>query len=102
MGPGFQVWKHHLEIRPWEEKRCLAWAYDPWVESFSYRGLVFGGEEISMPETWPIQKSYNSHIVTYVQVHCKYIRPDYDGTLAIHSTVNFPFKEVFGNNKKLP
>ena len=66
MGPGFQVWKHHLEIRPWEENHCLAWAYDPWEESFSFRGLVFGGEEISMPETWPIQKSYNSHIVMYL------------------------------------
>ena len=28
---------------------------------FLYEGLVFGGEEISIPETWPIRKSYIFH-----------------------------------------
>ena len=27
-------------------------------KSLASRGLIFGGEEISIPETWPIQKSY--------------------------------------------
>jgi hypothetical protein len=27
------------------------------------RGLIFGGEEISIPETRPIRKSYISHII---------------------------------------
>ena len=30
----------------------------PWEASFSSRGLIFGGEEISIPETRPIRKSY--------------------------------------------
>jgi hypothetical protein len=45
MGHGFQVWKFHLKISPWEA-------------SFSSRGLIFGGEEISIPETRPIRKFY--------------------------------------------
>ena len=59
MGRGFQVWKFHLKISPWEEKPCLPRAYSPWEASFSSRGLIFGGEEISIPETRPIRKSYN-------------------------------------------
>ena len=58
MGRGFQVWKFHLKISPWEEKPCLLRAYNPWEASFSSRGLIFGGEEISIPETLPIRKSY--------------------------------------------
>ena len=58
MGRGFQVWKFHLKISPWEEKPCLPRAYGPWEASFSSRGLIFGGEEISMPETQPIRKFY--------------------------------------------
>ena len=58
MGRGFQVWKFHLKISPWEEKPCLPRAYGPWEASFSSRGLIFGGEEISIPETRPIRKSY--------------------------------------------
>ena len=30
----------------------------PWEASFSSRGLIFGVEEISIPETRPIRKSY--------------------------------------------
>jgi hypothetical protein len=45
---GFQVWKFHLKISPWEKKAC--------------RGLIFGGEEISIPETRPIRKSYISYL----------------------------------------
>ena len=44
---------------PWEEKPCFPWAYAPWEASFSTHGLIFGGEEISTPETRPNQKSYN-------------------------------------------
>jgi hypothetical protein len=61
MGRGFQVWKLHLKISPWEEKPCLPRAYGPWEASFSSRGLIFGGEEISIPETRPIRKSYIFH-----------------------------------------
>jgi hypothetical protein len=60
MGRGFQAWKFHLKISPWEEKPCLPRAYGPWEAKFSYRGLIFGGEEISIPETRPIRKSYIS------------------------------------------
>jgi hypothetical protein len=56
MDHGFQVWKLHLKISPWEEKPCLPRAFG----SFSSRGLIFGGEEISIPETQPIQTSYIS------------------------------------------
>ena len=59
MGRGFQVWKFHPKISPWEEKLCLPRAYSPWEASFSSRGLIFGGEGISIPETQLIQKSYN-------------------------------------------
>ena len=58
MGRGFQVWKFHLKISPLEEMPCLLRAYGPWEASFSSRGLIFGGEEFSMPETRPIRKSY--------------------------------------------
>jgi hypothetical protein len=36
-------------------------AYGSWEASFSSRGLIFGGEEISIPETRPIRKSYIYH-----------------------------------------
>ena len=65
MGRGFQVWKFHLKISPWEEKPCLPRAYGPWEASFSSRGLIFGGEEISIPETRPIQKSYICYELIY-------------------------------------
>ena len=58
MGRGFQVCKFHLKISPGEEKPCLPLAYGPWEASFSSRWLIFGGEEISIPETRPIRKSY--------------------------------------------
>ena len=58
MGRGLQVWKFHLKISPWEEKPCLPQVYGPWEASFSSRWLIFGGEEISIPETRPIRKSY--------------------------------------------
>jgi outer membrane protein assembly factor BamB len=58
MGRGLQVWKLHLKISPWDEKPCLPRAYGPWEASFSSRGLIFGGEEISIPEIRPIRKSY--------------------------------------------
>jgi hypothetical protein len=61
MGRGFQIWKFHLKISPWEEKPCLPRAYGPWEASFSSRGLIFGGEEISIPETRPIRKSFIPH-----------------------------------------
>ena len=64
MGREFQEWKFHLKISPWEEKPCLLRAYDPWGASFSSRGLIFGGEEISIPETWPIRKSYIQFLTT--------------------------------------
>jgi hypothetical protein len=32
--------------------------YGPWEASFSSRGLIFEGEEISIPENRPIRKSY--------------------------------------------
>ena len=66
MGRGFQVWKFHLRISPWEEKPCLPWAYIPWEASFSSLGLIFGGEEISIPETRPIRKSYIANTVKTV------------------------------------
>ena len=59
MGRGFQVWKFHFRIRPWEEKHWLPRANGPWEASFSSCGLIFRGEEISIPETRPIWKSYN-------------------------------------------
>ena len=57
MGRGFQVWKFHLKISLWEEKPCLPRVYGPWKASFSSHGLIFGGKEISIPETRPIRKS---------------------------------------------
>ena len=66
MGRGFQVRKFHLKISPWKEKPCLLRAFGPWEASFSSRGLIFGGEEISIPEIWLIRKSYIS-----LQVLCK-------------------------------
>ena len=64
MGRGFQVWKFHLKISPWEEKSRLPRAYDPWETSFSSLGLIFEGEEISIPETRPIRKSYIYYLGT--------------------------------------
>ena len=45
--------------------RISEWAefqvrYGPWEAGFSSRGLIFGGEEISIPETRPIRKFYIS------------------------------------------
>ena len=42
------------------EKKILAHlrAYGPWEASFSFHGLIFGGEEISITETRPVWKSY--------------------------------------------
>ena len=58
MGGGFQVWKFQLKISPCEKKSLASCGpKNPWGQSFSYRGLIFGGEEISIPETWPIPKS---------------------------------------------
>jgi hypothetical protein len=34
MGSGFQVWKFHLKIIPWEEKPCLPRAYGSWETFF--------------------------------------------------------------------
>jgi hypothetical protein len=56
--PDSRVWKFHLKIRLWKDKSCLPRAYGSWEASFSSRGLIFGGEEISIPETRPIWKSY--------------------------------------------
>ena len=50
MGRGFQVWRFHLKVSLREEKPCLPQVYDPWEASFSSRGLIFGGEDISIPE----------------------------------------------------
>jgi hypothetical protein len=53
----------NLKISPWDEKACLPRAYGPWEESFSSRGLIFGGffnpwdEEISIPDIRLIRKS---------------------------------------------
>jgi hypothetical protein len=64
-GNFFIPWgEKNLKISQWEEKAYLLRAYSPWEESFSSRGLIFGGffnpwdEEISIPETRPIRKSY--------------------------------------------
>jgi hypothetical protein len=53
--------KKNLKVSPWEGKAYLP---SPREVSFSSRGLTFGGffnpwdEEISIPETRPIRKSY--------------------------------------------
>ena len=53
----------NLKISPWEGKTYLPRAYGPWEESFSSRGLIFGGffnpwdEEISIPDIRLIRKS---------------------------------------------
>ena len=64
-GNFFIPWvEKNLKISPWEGKSCLPRAYGPWEASFSSRGLIFGGffnpwdEEIPIPETRPIRKSY--------------------------------------------
>ena len=36
MGRGFQVWKFHLKISPWEEKPCLPRSYGSWEANFSF------------------------------------------------------------------
>ena len=61
MGYRFQVWKFHFKISPWEEKPFFPLDYGPWDASFSFRGLIFEGEKISIPETRPIPKSYISN-----------------------------------------
>ena len=54
----------NLKISPWEGNSNLPRAYGPWEDRVSSLGLIFGGffnpwdEEISIPETRPIQKSY--------------------------------------------
>jgi len=58
MSHAFQVWKFHLKINPCEEKPCLLWADCSWKQAFSSLGLIFGGEEISIPDPRPIWKSY--------------------------------------------
>ena len=70
-----------LRISPWEGKTYLPRAYGPWEESFSSRGLIFGGffnpwdEEISIPKTRPIRKSYilvyspDFHWITFQNSH---------------------------------
>ena len=57
-GNFFIPWvEKNLKISPWEGKAYLPRAYGPWEESFSSRGLIFGGffntwdEEIFIPET---------------------------------------------------
>jgi hypothetical protein len=35
-------------------------------QAFSFRELIFGGEEISIPETWPIRKSYIFHFFFHI------------------------------------
>ena len=56
----------NLKISPWEGNSYLPRAYGPWEERVSSLGLIFGGffnpwdEEISIPETRPIRKSYIS------------------------------------------
>ena len=53
----------NLKISPWDEKAYLPRAYGSWEESFSSRGLIFGGffnpwdEEISIPDIRLIRKS---------------------------------------------
>ena len=54
----------NLKISPWEGNSNLPRAYGPWEDRVSSLGLIFGGffnpwdEEISIPETRPIRKSY--------------------------------------------
>ena len=56
----------NLKISPWEGNSNLPRAYGPWEDRVSSLGLIFGGffnpwdEEISIPETRPIRKSYIS------------------------------------------
>jgi hypothetical protein len=58
----------NIKISPWEGKAYLLRAYGSWEESFSSRGLIFRGfsnpwdEEISIPETRPIRKSYIAYM----------------------------------------
>ena len=57
---GFRYGNFTLKLAHGKAKPCLPQGYSPWEASFSSRGLIFGGEEISIPETWPIRKSYIS------------------------------------------
>ena len=72
----------NLKISPWEGKAYLPRAYGPWEESFSSRGLIFGGffnpwdEEISIPETRPIRKSYISQSYYHTSVY--FLRSSYE------------------------
>ena len=58
----------NLKISPWEGNSNLPRAYGPWEDRVSSLGLIFGGffnpwdEEISIPETRPIRKSYISRL----------------------------------------
>ena len=55
-------WFTGMEISPKMGRKALPlWAYGPWEASFFSRGLIFGGEEILIPETRPIRKSYISN-----------------------------------------
>ena len=50
--------KTAVKIARGKKKPCHPRAYGPCEAGLSSRGLIFGGEEIFIPETWPIQKSY--------------------------------------------
>ena len=54
---GFRYGNFHLKISPWEEKPSL-WQTYAWEASFSSCGLIFEGEEISIPYLKLIWKSY--------------------------------------------
>ena len=51
---GFRSGSFTLKLARW--KKNLA-SCGPWEASFSSHWLIFGGEEISIPQTWPIRKS---------------------------------------------
>ena len=54
---GFRYGNFTLKLARGKKKQpCLLWSYGPWVSSL---GLIFGGGEISIPETRPIRKSYS-------------------------------------------
>ena len=54
----FRFGNFTLKLACGKKKPCLPRAYGPWEADFSSRGLIFGGEEISIPENRPIRKSY--------------------------------------------
>ena len=78
----------NLKISPWEGNSNLPRAYGPWEDRVSSLGLIFGGffnpwdEEISIPETRPIRKSYilpnyeqtnlkTAIVITYKNINCR-------------------------------